>query len=270
MRPMRRDVLLSRVVLIALLWSAGGAAAADTPSLTGIWQGTYSYPAEMNMPPVDFTMIIVQEGKSVAGIVREKNTFGDAAEPWLHANLHGEFDATDRTLAFTKTYDGTANVGHDVKYTGKVTGDGAQITSGVWNLNGSEGTFRLNKNIEVKPGHLSGVWNGTQSFAAELDRKPVRFTLVVIQQDGELVGFTSERPSDGETDAPWLHATVTGRVRDGERRIEFKKRFDGTAVRKDVIEFQGELDDKRESAAGTWGEGDNRGKFTLERPLNSE
>jgi hypothetical protein len=96
---------------------------ADTSSgpLSGRWTGTFDYPEGATQPPVNFTLILVHKGGGLAGFLREVKTFGEGNDPWLHAGVKGSFDQAQDTLKFTKSYDGTAKVDHDVLYDGRVS-----------------------------------------------------------------------------------------------------------------------------------------------------
>ena len=69
----------------------------------------------------------------MAGFLREVKTFGEGEDPWLHADVKGHFDADQATLNFTKSYDGTAAVDHDVLYDGQVSQDGDAV-QGRWEI----------------------------------------------------------------------------------------------------------------------------------------
>jgi hypothetical protein len=146
-----RLVCLSAVVLGTL--ATGTLRAADTPPnyrdlgpLTGTWEGKYVYPAGSGMDPVIFTLVLIQEGDRVTGMIREPNTFGEKGNPWLHATLDGRFSAESRVLRFTKTYDGTAGVNHDVEYKGQVSADTNAVEYGTWTIPGDgSGTFTMRR-----------------------------------------------------------------------------------------------------------------------------
>lgn len=247
-------------------------AMAEEQALTGSWHGTYAYRAEEGRDPVDFTMIVIQEGKRLSGLLREKNTFGDPQEPWLHAAFQGDFDATSRTIKFVKTYDGTAGVKHEVRYSGRISSDRTQIVAGRWEIPESiDGTFTLNKDLNSQAGRWTGYWHGTQRFAPGRSKQPVRFSMYLVQQGNELFGISSERATQEVATAPWLHAIVTGRLREGERQMVFSKKYDGTGGRRDSVEYRAQLRGENTGAVkGTWGEGEAGGEFEIERALSAE
>ena len=102
---------------------------------TGVWAGTYSYPPDAERAPVKFWMIVVRGGVEVVGFIKEPNTFGEGDDPWLHAVVKGRYDPEERKLIFTKTYDGTSGINHDVSYEGRLSGDAAEL-SGTWDIPG--------------------------------------------------------------------------------------------------------------------------------------
>lgn len=138
---------ISLILLTPGLNFGQGAAGQDTPSsgkLTGVWKGTYHYPADANQAPVNFQMMLIHDGSTVVGFIKEPNTFGERREPWLHATLRGRFQADGAKLTFRKTYDGTAGPSHDVEYTGELSRDGTKV-EGTWDINGLIGRFTLEK-----------------------------------------------------------------------------------------------------------------------------
>jgi hypothetical protein len=114
--------------------------------LTGTWEGKYEYPADSGVDPVTFTLILVQEGDKVTGMLREPNSFGERPDPWLHATVDGTYSGESRELKFSKTYDGTAGASHDVQYKGLVASDANAVESGSWSIEGTwSGTFTLKR-----------------------------------------------------------------------------------------------------------------------------
>lgn len=117
-------------------------------SLSGLWSGSYSYPGN-GQADVKFQMVVIQDGKTVAGFLKEPATFGNQTDPWLHAVVKGSFDKKAGKLTFTKTYDGTGGVNHDVEYEGKLSEDGSKI-EGTWTLGqaggaGLSGSFTVTR-----------------------------------------------------------------------------------------------------------------------------
>jgi hypothetical protein len=126
------------------------ASSREVGPLTGVWEGRYEYPAETGQGPVTFTLVLIQDGGRVTGMIREPNTFGERPDPWLHATFDGRYSS--RELSFTKTYDGTAGASHDVEYKGQITADGDSVERGTWTIPGSlSGTFMLRrKTVSVR------------------------------------------------------------------------------------------------------------------------
>jgi hypothetical protein len=106
-------------------------------SIAGAWAGVYHYPDDA-LPPVRFNFKIEQQGDKITGKMKEPNTFGDPNEEFLYANARGSLDKAKRTVTYTKTYDGTGGISHDVEYSGKVSDNGMRI-EGMWVIR-QEGT----------------------------------------------------------------------------------------------------------------------------------
>jgi hypothetical protein len=101
-------------------------------SIAGSWTGAYHYPDDA-LPPVRFNFKIEQQADRVTGKMKEPNVFGDPNEEFLYANCRGTLDREKRTVTFTKTYDGTAGISHDVEYSGKLSDNGSRI-EGTWSI----------------------------------------------------------------------------------------------------------------------------------------
>jgi hypothetical protein len=101
-------------------------------SLTGIWHGLYSYPAELE--PVYFVATLIDAGSSLHGMTHEAvvGRFGAPLE--MHASLSGSRDG--QAVTFTKTYaqrgEGFQN---PVRYDGALNGDLTEI-EGRWFIPG--------------------------------------------------------------------------------------------------------------------------------------
>lgn len=139
-------VLAAGALSLASTATAQTASKPDTPygPMTGIWSGEYRYPEGTGQEPVKFTLILIQEGEVLAGFFKEKNTFGDQSQPWLHATVEGRYATSDRTFKFTKTYDGTAGPSHDVDYQGRLAAKNGEVEEGTWTLEKKlSGTFTM-------------------------------------------------------------------------------------------------------------------------------
>ncbi len=120
--------------------------------LSGFWEGTYFYPQDASMNPVKFTLLLVHEGSGLTGQIWETNTFGERPEPLLHAAVTGTFKNDTRELRFTKSYDGTAGVDHDVEYVARLAEAGKSVEDGRWTIGGEGGQFNLEKVDAEKTG----------------------------------------------------------------------------------------------------------------------
>jgi len=130
--------ILFLLVCSALSWAedkklAENRRVAQDKPLTGLWGGEYAYPKDSGQEPVKFTVVLIQDGNTVAGFMKEPNTFGKRNEPWLHAVFKGRLDQNAGKITFTKTYDGTAGEDHNVEYSGQVSEDGTKI-EGTWTI----------------------------------------------------------------------------------------------------------------------------------------
>jgi hypothetical protein len=119
--------------------------------LSGFWEGTYVYFGPGLVNSVKFTMLLVHEGSGLTGQIWETNTFGQRPEPLLHAAVTGTFKNDTRELKFTKSYDGTAGVDHDVEYAARLTEAGKSVEDGKWTIGGEGGQFTLEKADAEKP-----------------------------------------------------------------------------------------------------------------------
>lgn len=100
-------------------------------SLTGLWNGLFSYPRRYD--PTSFIAILIQSGSTVSGTVHEPPRITRIPGGVLFATLQGERAGADVT--FLKTYDGTGGWTHSVAYEGVLSGDGTEI-EGRWRIPG--------------------------------------------------------------------------------------------------------------------------------------
>jgi hypothetical protein len=107
--------------------------AASTQSLTGVWQGTYCYPAGLG--PVSFVATLIEAGSSLTGTTHEPGrwSFGGGPNVTLYASLSGSRHGG--AVAFVKTYDGDNPLYRPIAYEGTLSGDGTKI-EGRWTISG--------------------------------------------------------------------------------------------------------------------------------------
>ncbi len=107
----------------------------DETTLTGIWDGLYSY-TRTGQPENPFTAVLFDTGGQLSGTIHETLKFvtGGAAE--ASAYVDGAADAG--FVSFTKTYDGTSGQSHAVNYQGSLSSDGAEI-DGTWTIRSGSG-----------------------------------------------------------------------------------------------------------------------------------
>lgn len=114
-------------------------------NMTGLWHGTFGYPAFQG-PTTPFVAQIKDDGGVLSGTIMEPNTIGissDELQAVLAGNRQG--DAVD----FSKTYDGSSDAAHAVDYVGRLSDDGSNVT-GVWSLSDLDGTFEMHRDIALE------------------------------------------------------------------------------------------------------------------------
>lgn len=256
-------------------WGDDGAAKAKETevkakelAVAGLWHGSYAYPEGSFQPETAFTLVLFQDGKELAGIIHEPNSFGGMTAPFLHATLKGTWNPETRTFQFTKSYDGTSSVSHDVEYKGAFNEEGTKVDVGTWSIAGFDGTFKMKQDEKVKPGKLTGTWRGTNEPPAGTEIPAVGCTMVLLHKGDEIVGFVQEPRAAADGTNPWFHATIQGTFDEKSGEVKLKKTYDGTAGATHEEEYIGKLTDgdtpslsgKRRHAKG-----EDAGRFTLTR-----
>lgn len=251
--------------------TGGDVGSAADRDLTGIWSGQYSYPDGSGREAVQFRLFITHDGERLAGAVMERNTFGNGEERWLHAAIvDGAFDPVEGALTFTKRYDGTDDVDHDVAYTGRIPDDG-EAAEGTWRIPDSwSGRFQIERETASAGGALDGAWSGTYFYpAGSVDAngtplRPVKYWLVLIETSGTLRGYMIEPNTFGERDAPWLHALLKGTFDPEQGALMFTKYYDGTGEVGHEVEYTGRLSADGNAVVGSWDIDGFGGTFRLE------
>lgn len=259
---------------LALLLVLPTAVSAADEALTGIWNGVYSYPQEAKRKPVLFRLYVVQDGERLLGGIMERNTFdvgeAEGEEHWLHGILvNGRYDAATGAVTFTKRYDGTDGVDHDVAYTGEL--DDASV-SGTWTIPGSwSGQFQVQKDDAAGSGRFSGTWSGSYDYpAGVVDRngtplRETRFWLVLLYDGEEVRGYLTEPNTFGQPEEPWLHALVKGTFDPDTGELVFTKEYDGTGDVDHTVEYRGQPADTDQSVSGSWTINGFGGTFEMQR-----
>lgn len=116
----------------------------DRLDMTGLWHGTFAYPAYQG-PTTPFVARIEESGGALAGTIIEPNEMGFTTEE-LEAALRGT--RAGRSVDFTKTYDGSSDAAHSVDYVGQLSDDGNKVT-GVWSLEWLDGTFEMHRDTSI-------------------------------------------------------------------------------------------------------------------------
>ena len=113
-------------------------------TLTGVWQGFFSYPRAL--APVQFTATLIESGRWLTGTTHEPMDVGPHTGETLYATLSGSRDGT--SVIFDKTYDGSGGQTHTIHYEGTLSEDSAEI-EGRWIIHASwSGRFLM-----IRSGH---------------------------------------------------------------------------------------------------------------------
>jgi hypothetical protein len=219
--------------------------------LTGMWRGTYHYPGG-GQQPVNFDLVLLQDGKDVVAVIKEPNTFGSRPGPFLAAVCRGSFDGQEQKLTFTKTYDGTLGPNHDVQYAGKLSQDGNKF-DGTWDIGGFSGTFTLERVKGTRAGPFAGVWTGTWLQPKDKDLVPVKIQILLVHQGDGVTGLIKElNVTAANKGEPYLHASLTGKYDDRTGRLTFTKAYDGTAGENHSVNCAGKVSFDRQLLEGLW------------------
>jgi hypothetical protein len=112
----------------------------EPPSLTGVWDGRYSYPRRLS--PVPFTAVMLETGHTITGTIHEQPPDGPSAGRTRNAVFEGERRMW--SVDFTKTYDPPGpGFNRPVLYRGQLSSDFNEI-EGTWTvLGGWSGRFLM-------------------------------------------------------------------------------------------------------------------------------
>jgi hypothetical protein len=114
-----------------------------TKSLTGVWNGLYSYPALL--APVPFVATLIDAGASLSGTTHETCEVDPGDIRTLYAMLSGS--RAGQSVIFSKEYDGGGGWQHTVFYDGALSSDGTEI-EGRWHVPGAmAGKFLMIRNV---------------------------------------------------------------------------------------------------------------------------
>ena len=114
----------------------------DAASLTGVWDGQFSYPRLL--APNTFTAIILEFGGAISGTVHEVAATGATKGQTVTAAIDGA--RTGQSVTFTKIYDPEGRRHkHPVRYDGVVDAKATRIT-GTWKILGMwSGSFIMTR-----------------------------------------------------------------------------------------------------------------------------
>lgn len=108
-------------------------------SLTGIWQGIYSYNDGRDDAP--FVATLLDLGGAISGTTHEPCPTGASSSGLAFAEISGRREGS--AVIFSKTYDGTSGLDHTVLYEGTLSSDAVEI-EGTWTIpGGSVGRFMM-------------------------------------------------------------------------------------------------------------------------------
>ncbi|MGZ3274618.1 MAG: hypothetical protein ACXU82_02590 [Caulobacteraceae bacterium] len=107
--------------------------AEEGASLTGVWDGVYSYPFGRKTTP--FTAVVLEFGSAFSGTVHERPEDGPLAGQTINAEIEGSRSAAH--VMFAKSYlDTGPRYRNKVVYEGELNADLTQIT-GRWRIPGN-------------------------------------------------------------------------------------------------------------------------------------
>lgn len=119
----------------------------DRLDMTGLWHGTFSYPA-FEGPTTPFVANLHDADGRLSGSILEPDAQGFGGFPGgeLEAQIVGT--RAGQAVDFIKTYGGPI-AGHCVDYVGKLTDDGQTVT-GVWSYDELDGAFEMHRDISLE------------------------------------------------------------------------------------------------------------------------
>ena len=102
----------------------------EAKSLTGVWQGLYTYSDGRS---VSFVATLIESGQALSGTIHEPRTFGLGTGETLYATLVG--GRSGNMVSFVKTYQNAGMRDHSVDYEGSLNGERTEI-EGRWDISG--------------------------------------------------------------------------------------------------------------------------------------
>ena len=144
----------------------GEGRAQSSGSLTGVWQGIYSYPVG-GLPTVPFTATLIEAGSSLSGSVHEQCTInGETLLFSLNGSRHGT------AINFAKTYHGTNPYYGTILYNGTVNDDATEI-EGRWAIPGDwSGRFLMTRSGDAP--RAAAESEGAESNPEAIELTPAR------------------------------------------------------------------------------------------------
>jgi hypothetical protein len=135
-------------------------------SLTGVWQGIYSY-ATGGLPTVPFTATLIEAGGLLSGSVHEQCRMNSEM---LYFSVNGSRYGT--AASFVKTYLGTSPYYGTIVYDGTVNDDATEI-EGRWTIPGDwSGRFLMTRSGDAP--RAAAESEGAKSRLETVGVKPAR------------------------------------------------------------------------------------------------
>lgn len=100
-------------------------------TVTGVWNGVYSYPSDLE--PGEFTATLLQFGEALSGTIHEPDVWDHSGGGLLYADVSGR--CVSGQVEFAKSYIGVGDWAHTVHYAGELSDDGLEI-EGTWSIPG--------------------------------------------------------------------------------------------------------------------------------------
>lgn len=103
----------------------------SSQSLSGVWNGLYTYVSTPWMPESHFVAVLIHNGGLLAGTIHETLRLWNGNAIETNATVDGRCDGS--SVTFLKVYDGTGGQSHTLNYAGTIDEDRTEI-EGVWQM----------------------------------------------------------------------------------------------------------------------------------------
>jgi len=123
-------------------------------TLTGIWDGLYSYTQSGQLEST-FTAVLFQSGAGLSGTIHETMRRRHARDVAASAFVEGSVDGL--RVSFSKTYDGSGGQTHMVVYDGRFSGDEIEGSWTIPSVAGNSGRFLMIRGSKAEVGTEVGI-----------------------------------------------------------------------------------------------------------------